>query len=143
MSDSEAPLGNPTLHFEIVSRNGKNKIYKCKFCAKEFAGSGTRCYVHLTGEGKGVGLCDKAPADVVQACKAAKAKKDAEENLKRKAAEDTEERKRARASQQQSSSTPTGPAARAPSAASGEVRARMEPEHKHGILMYDCLANYL
>jgi hypothetical protein len=44
MSDSEAVDGNPVAHFEIVTRNGKNKVYRCNYCDKEFNGTGTRCY---------------------------------------------------------------------------------------------------
>lgn len=148
MSDSEAVDGNPVAHFEIVTRNGKNKVYRCNYCDKEFNGTGTRCYVHLTGDGTGVGRCDKVPADVVQACKAVKAKKDADASLKRKAAEDAAERKRLRASQG-SSGTPTGPTSKAPSAASGQVRAMVdvEPVYKyeyctHLDVVGKCLPNY-
>ena len=90
MSDVAAPDGNPATHFEIVTRNGKNKLYKCKYCDKEFSGTGTRCYVHLTGDGTGVARCSSVPEDVVRACKAAKAERDAESSRKRKADEDAE-----------------------------------------------------
>ena len=61
MSDVAAPDGNPATHFEIVTRNGKNKLYKCKYCDKEFSGTGTRCYVHLTGDGTGVARSSSVP----------------------------------------------------------------------------------
>lgn len=62
---------DPTDHF-VVTGTGANKLCSCKWCPKEFKGSGSRCYVHLTGDGKGVSTCPHVPTNVVQGIKAAK-----------------------------------------------------------------------
>jgi hypothetical protein len=62
---------NPVDHFRITG-TGANKSINCKWCPKEFKGSGSRCYVHLTGDGSGVSTCPHVPIPVVQRIKAAK-----------------------------------------------------------------------
>lgn len=78
---------NPVDHCEIVSKLANGNSYKCKYCAKQFNGSATRCYVHLTGEGIGVAKCTKCPKETVLSLTAEQAKKKAQGSKKRKESE--------------------------------------------------------
>lgn len=49
---------NPTDHCTVLAvLNHGQKHFKCNHCGAEFKGTGTRCYVHLTGDGDGVAAC--------------------------------------------------------------------------------------
>ena len=89
---------NPTDHFSVASTNANNtKTYQCNYCSIQFTGTGTRCYVHLTGDGKGVARCASCPAAVQKALQDASNAKKQEAARKRKAEEDMEQRRRERA----------------------------------------------
>ena len=51
--------GNPLDHVQIVNKKAASSDYKCNYCDKVFTGSKTRCYIHLTGDGKGIAKCLK------------------------------------------------------------------------------------
>ena len=88
---------NPTDHFKVLETlNHGQKHFKCNYCNLQFKGTGTRCYVHLTGEGSGVSACTAVPENVITCIKAAKAKKQADSNRKRQASEAAAESKRQR-----------------------------------------------
>jgi hypothetical protein len=91
----EAISGNKaTDHCEVVTTHAHGlKTLKCKYCDHNVKGTGTCCYVHLTGEGCDVARCNSAPSAVVTALKAARAAKLAESSKKRKAEEDVEQRR--------------------------------------------------
>ena len=58
----------PTDHFTVVANNSNNtKMYQCNYCPSRITGTATRCYVHLTGDGKGVARCPSCPAAVRKA----------------------------------------------------------------------------
>jgi len=79
---------NPTDHFKVLETlNHGQKHLKCNYCNLQFKGTGTRCYVHLTGEGSGVSACTAVPENVITCIKAAKAKKQADSNRKRQGEE--------------------------------------------------------
>ena len=48
---------NPLDHCDVVSKKANTTDYLCKWCNRGFSGSKTRCYIHLTGDGKGVARC--------------------------------------------------------------------------------------
>jgi hypothetical protein len=62
-------------HFDVEGQ-GANKTLSCKWCPNQFVGAGTRAYVHLTGDGKGVAVCKNVPKAVADKLKAAKIAKD-------------------------------------------------------------------
>jgi hypothetical protein len=74
-ASSDAISTNPVDHCSIVSKKLNTTEYMCNYCELRFSGSSTRCYIHLTGDGKGVRQCSSCPADVRSALTAAKAQK--------------------------------------------------------------------
>jgi hypothetical protein len=74
--------------------NHGQKHFKCLYCAATFKGTGTRCYVHLTGDGKGVAACQAVPNAVITSLKAAQAKKAADRIRREQAAAASEQSKR-------------------------------------------------
>ena len=115
-SGSTPISGDPTKHCTVleVLQHG-NKEYKCNHCSSEFKGTATRCYIHLTGDGKGVSRCTAVPEALVTALKAAKAAKEAEAARKRQAQEAAAAVKRAR----RDSTASAGSTAAAAAAAGG------------------------
>jgi hypothetical protein len=119
---------NPTDHFKVLETlNHGQKHFKCNYCNLQFKGTGTRCYVHLTGEGSGVSACTAVPENVITCIKAAKTKKQADSNRKRQASEAAAESKRQRRESVPggSSSVPTGSGGG--SVRSSQVRLAIKP----------------
>jgi hypothetical protein len=85
---------NPLDHCDVVSKKANTTDYLCKWCNRGFSGSKTRCYIHLTGDGKGVARCSMCPAETQRALKAARVKGGGISNNKRKAEEDLQEQRR-------------------------------------------------
>ena len=83
---------NPLDHCDVVSKKANTTDYLCKWCNRGFSGSKTRCYIHLTGDGKGVARCSMCPAETQRALKAARVKGGGISNNKRKAEEDEKAR---------------------------------------------------
>ena len=78
VSASSEPSSNAIDHCELVTQTRHNKTYACNYCKKVFEGSATRCYVHLTGDGKGISKCPNVPKAVVTALVAAASKRQAD-----------------------------------------------------------------
>ena len=83
---------NPVDHCLIVSETQHTKNFKCRHCFKEFSGSATRCYEHLTGDrGKSarsnVSACQEIDKETRLRLVAAKISKEASSSKKRKASE--------------------------------------------------------
>jgi hypothetical protein len=87
---------NAADHFKVLEVLPHGKHYECNYCSDTFKGTGTRCYIHLTGDGKGVAHCLEVPDAVLNKVKAAKAAKSAENERKRKIEEQEAQRKRDR-----------------------------------------------
>jgi hypothetical protein len=66
---------NPVDQKKIVSKLANGNSFNCKYCAKQFNGSATRCYVHLTGEGTRVAKCTECPKETVLSLTAEQAKR--------------------------------------------------------------------
>ena len=93
-ADAWKSSGNPLDHVSIVSRGTHNFNYKCNWCDHAFSGTKTRCYVHLTGDGKGVIKCTSITAAAQRAIKAAKAQDKGKAASKRKADDDLQDDRR-------------------------------------------------
>jgi hypothetical protein len=133
----DATSSKATDHFQVVAtHNHGQNTFKCNYCNKTFKGTGTRCYVHLTGENSDVSQCMSVPAAVVNAVKAAKAAKTAEKTQKRKAEEDIEQRRRDRASSSAASAAAPGSGSSRPAgAAPGAVSIQHSAAHCYMILL--------
>jgi hypothetical protein len=125
---------NAADHCTVLQTLKNGKRYKCNYCPAEFSGSGTRCYIHLTGNGSDVAQCSAVSEQIVTVLKAAKAKKDAERNQKRKAEKAAEQRRARRVS---AASVGSAPAA----AAGGGARLSQQDSQVCTVPALCCMSN--